>query len=80
MTTESLLGVLGWCCVINYFFLLVWWLYFMVGGDWMYGLHNRWFAMSRERFNATHYSLMGTLKILVLVFNLAPYLALRIVG
>ena len=80
MATETWLSVLGWSCVINYGFLVIWGLYFMLGGDWLYRLHNKWFAMSREKFNGIHYSLMGTLKILVLVFNLAPYLALRIVG
>lgn len=42
-------------------------------------LHTKWFRPSPEKFDAIHYSLMGVFKIGVIVFNLVPYLALRIV-
>lgn len=80
MTSDELLAVLGWSCVINYGILLIWWLFYVTAGDWMYNLHNKWFAIGREKFNVTHYSMMGTFKLLIMVFNLAPYLALRIVA
>jgi hypothetical protein len=36
--------------------------------------------MPVERFNAIHYSAMAFFKCGILIFNLVPYLALRIVG
>ena len=69
-----------WCTVINYGVLLVWWLFFLLAHDWMYGLHGLWFHLPVEQFDALHYAGMALYKIGILLFNLVPYLALRIVG
>jgi hypothetical protein len=69
-----------WCAVINYGVLLVWWLFFMLAHDWIYGFHNRWFHLSVEQFDALHYAGMALYKIGILLFNLVPYIALRLVG
>jgi hypothetical protein len=79
MTVEIIRDVLAWCSVINVGILLFWWLWFMLGHDFMYRLHGKWFKLSVEKFDATHYSLMGFFKIGILLFNIVPYLALRIV-
>ena len=79
MTVEMIMAVLGWCTLIN-FGLLLWWLLFVLfAHDWTYELHTKWFKISREQFDATHYGLMGVFKMGVILFNLIPYLALRIV-
>lgn len=41
---------------------------------------DRWFSLSREQFDSLHYAAMAVFKMGVLLFNLVPYLALRIVG
>jgi hypothetical protein len=55
-------------------------LIFLCAGDWVYGIHSKWFSISRETFNVAIYSFMGLYKILVFVFNLIPCVALLIVG
>ena len=47
MTLESALDFLLWCLVINYGILLLWFLAFWFGHDWMFRVHSRWFHMSR---------------------------------
>ncbi|NCF26532.1 MAG: hypothetical protein GWP69_04075 [Gammaproteobacteria bacterium] len=80
MTVELIAAILGWCTLIN-FGLLIWWLLFVViAHDLTYQLHTKWFKISREQFDAIHYSLMGIFKMGVIIFNLVPYLALRIVA
>ena len=79
MTVEWLSQVLGWCLLINFSLLLLWFGFFALAHDWMYRLHTTWFALSTERFDAIHYAGMALFKLLVMIFNLAPYLALRIV-
>ena len=69
-----------WCTVINYGVLLVWWLFFLFEHDWMYQWHGTWFHLSREQFDALHYAGIALYKIGILLFNLVPYIALRIVG
>ncbi len=76
MAREALL----WCTVINYGVLLVWWLCFILAHDGMYRLHGRWFHLSADQFDALHYAGMALFKIGILLLNLIPYIALRIVG
>ena len=72
--------VLLWCAVINYGVLVVWFLFFMLVHDWVYGLHGRWFHLSVEQFDALHYAGMALYKMGILLFNLVPYIALHIIG
>jgi hypothetical protein len=79
MTVESAQSFLLWCLVINYCILLLWFLVFWLGHDWMFRLHGRWFRMSNERFDAIHYAGMAVYKVGILLFNLVPYVALRLI-
>ena len=72
--------VLLWCAIINYSVLIVWFLFFMLAHGWMYSFHGRWFHLSVEQLDALHYAGMALYKIGILLFNLVPYIALRIVG
>jgi hypothetical protein len=79
MEQETLLAVLGWCGVIN-ILILLWWFGFMwFAKDWVYNMHGHWFKISKERFDEIHYTAIAYYKLAVIVFNIAPYLALRIV-
>ncbi len=80
MTIEMIRNVLGWCTLINMGFLLFWVLWLKVAHDFVYRVHGKWFKLSEERFDAIHYSGMLFFKICIFIFNLVPYLALRIVG
>ncbi len=80
MTLEAIRDVLAWCSAINLGLLLFWWLWFMLAHDFMYRFHGRWFKLSVEKFDAINYALIGFFKIGIILFNIVPYLALRIVG
>jgi len=80
MNVELARTFLLWCTLVNYAFLIVWFLAFAFAHDWMHRVHGRWFHLSRERFDAAHYTLMGVYKIAILVLNLVPCVALYIVG
>jgi hypothetical protein len=79
MPIEDLRHVLGWCTLINYAVLLFWFGVFGLAHDWLHRLHGRWFSLSEEKFDAVHYALMGVFKLGILLFNLVPYLSMRIV-
>ena len=80
MTLESTQAFLLWCLVINYGILLLWFLVFWFGHDWMFRLHSRWFKLPKERFDSIHYASMAAYKLGILLLNLTPYLALRLIG
>ena len=80
MTLDTIQAVLGWSTLIN-FSLLIWWAFFvLLAHDWTYKMHSKFFTISKETFDTVHYAGMAFFKLLVLVFNLAPYLALRIIS
>ena len=76
MAVEHLVRFLLWCTVVNFAILLVWVGFFIFGRDFMFRLHSRWFKIEPEHFNAIHYAGMAFYKMLVLVFNVVPLLAL----
>ncbi|MEM7147169.1 MAG: DUF6868 family protein [Verrucomicrobiota bacterium] len=80
MTLEIIRNAFGWCAIINIAFLFFWFLMFACCRDWIYSMHNRWFKMPKETFNAIHYAGIATYKIAIFLLNLVPYIALRIVG
>ncbi len=80
MPIEIAREVLAWCTVINFSIMLWWFLVFTLAHDWLYQLHGKWFKFPVERFDAIHYAGMAFYKISIFLFNLVPYLALRIVG
>lgn len=76
MDLDKLSDFLVWCLAFNYTVLLVWFIAFVFARSWFWRLHVRWFALSDEIFDAVHYGGMAVLKLLILVFNLAPLFAL----
>ena len=71
---------LMWCTIINGGLLILSFLICAYAGDWVYQVHSRWFPISKEAFNVTIYAGIGFMKMVVIMFNLVPYLALVIIG
>ena len=69
-----------WCTILNGALLGLSVLTLTCAGDWVYRMHGRWFALSRDTFNVAIYAFLGGFKVMVLVFNVVPYVALLIVG
>jgi hypothetical protein len=80
MDVQTLRAFFLWCTLLNGALLAFSALLLTFAGGWVYRLHSRWYPMPRETFNAAIYGMLGLFKILVFVFNLVPYLALRIIG
>ena len=77
MDLNQLKDVLLWCVGINYAILIIWFAAFALAHDWLYNLHGRWFKIPISSFDATHYAGMAIYKIGILLFFLAPLLALH---
>ncbi len=80
MSIETARSFLLWCLGINYGILMLWFVAFTLAHDSLYRLHARWFRISVEQFDTVHYTGMAIYKIGVLLLNLAPYIALRLVA
>lgn len=79
MTIEAIRNFLLWCTIINYGVLLVWFLVFVFGHEWIRCFHTRWFHLSNEQFDTLHYTGMMIYKIGILLLNLIPFLVLWII-
>jgi hypothetical protein len=80
MDLNAVRSFFMWCAIINGALLLLSFLFLANAGDWVYRMHTRWFDMPRETFNTVIYGFVGFFKIIYLMFNLVPYLALVIIG
>lgn len=79
MTLETIRTALGWCTLINMGVLFVWWGAMSLFGGMIHRLHSGFFKLTREQFDAIHYTLMGAFKLGVLLLNAVPWVVLHIV-
>jgi hypothetical protein len=80
MDIKTLTSFFMWCSIINGGLLLFWTIAHLVIPDLVYRSQKKFFHLPKETFTAIFYSFIGLFKILFLVFNLVPYLALLIIG
>lgn len=80
MTIELVRSALLWCTVMSFGLLGLWGLLFLLPHEWMYQMTGRVSRLSPEQLDAINVTGMLLYKLGILLFNLAPYIALRIVG
>jgi hypothetical protein len=78
MNIEVVRGALLWCAIMNFGLLAVWSLLFVLPHEWFYRLWSRWFLLSTEQFDTVNFAGIVFYKVGILLFNLIPYIALRI--
>ena len=80
MDIQTLTSFFMWCTIINTGFLLFLALIFMLAPNLVYRLQSAFINITRETFDIVFYSFIGFFKLMVLVFNLVPWIALHIMG
>lgn len=80
MTVVELRELLGWCSAINIGLLVLAAFFLVVARNWVLGMHSRMFGLSEEDLSRAYFQYLAQFKIVVLVFNLVPYIALRIMA
>ncbi len=79
MDIRTLTAFFKWCTIINIGVFFVSALMIMAASDFIYNMHGQIYHMPREAMDVALYAFLGLYKIVILVFNLVPYVALRIV-
>ena len=80
MDIQTLTSFFGWCTIINAGFFLFVTLFITIAPDLVYRLQIKFLPISRDTYNVVIYSFLGLVKIFLVVFNVVPYVALRLVG
>ena len=74
---ETLAKVLLRCWVFGFVLLLIW--FGLYVGNVYHGLHGEMFGLSHHELDVMHYGGMALFKLLVFVFFLFPWLAIKLV-
>jgi hypothetical protein len=76
---EQLTAFFMWCTIINGSLLMIWSVLATGVPEVLYRIQSKWFPMPRETFTVVFYMFIGMFKMLVIVFNAVPFLALLII-
>ena len=79
MTLETLRRFFMWCSVFNYGMLLLWASLSIYWRQGFYRLCSRLYGISLEQFDMLNFGGMSVYKILIILFNLVPWVALWLV-
>ena len=80
MDTRTLTEFFKWSTITNAALFIRSAITFIAAPGFIYGWHGQLFHLPREAFDVVIHSFLGLYKIIILVFNLVPHVALRIVG
>ncbi len=80
MDLQTLKQFFLWTTILNGGMLLFSSFVCMCWMDFAYKMNHRYFGISRDSFNTMAFSFIAFYKVVVLTFNVVPYLALLIVA
>ena len=78
MTIETLRHFFAWCSVINYSLLIFWFILSLAAHGFFVRLSGRFFNVSAETYDRINLSAMFYFKLAIWLFNITPYLVLRL--
>ena len=79
-TVESIRVFLGWCSVINIGLLTISTISIVIFRNQITLIHAKLFNLDKHYISRSYYKFIGQYKIVILVFNIVPYLALSIMN
>ena len=80
MTTEILRTFLGWCSVINIGLLMFSSIFIVTFRGVSSRIHSKMFDLDEKYLSQAYFQYLAQYKIAIIVFNIVPYFALRIIG
>jgi hypothetical protein len=78
MSIEEIAVLLGWCTVLNFCVLMLTAIALTLFRKPVHGIHTSLSGLSADELNKLYFQYMGNFKILWILFNLIPYLVIRI--
>ena len=80
MTVETFTTLMAWICVVNISIFAISALGIMLFRNGIACIHSKMFGIDKESLTPIYFRYLGNFKVLILLFNIGPYIALRIVG
>jgi len=79
MNIQELTHFFMWCTIINGSVLLFWSALAVIAPETIYRVQSKWFPIPRPTFTVLLFAAIGVFKMLVIVFNAVPFLALLLI-
>jgi len=80
ITISQLTELLGWASVINIAYLLLATLILVFMRGTMFSIHRKMLDIDEKELSSKYFDFLSIYKIVTLVFMVAPYIALKIMG
>ena len=80
MILENITAILGWTAVVNIAILMVTSISLVSMRGFITGVHSRMFGLDEKDLGRAYFQYLAQYKIAIIVLNIAPYIALRIVA
>jgi len=78
MSVETLAAVLGWCTIVNFGILALSSVMLMCIRKPIQAIHTKMTNLPTEQLDQVYFQYLAQFKLLWIVFNLTPYLAIRV--
>lgn len=79
MTIDSLIAIFGWMTVINIGLLIFSTIILLACKSTVISIHSKLTGLSSEKLESAYFYYLSVYKILIIVFNLVPYLVLNLI-
>lgn len=80
MDMNEMTAFLGWCTVINLIIYILSVLFLVVFKQFTISLHSKLVGVDAAEFPPLYFTYLGNYKIGLLIFNITPYFALKLMG
>ncbi|MEM9256761.1 MAG: DUF6868 family protein [Pseudomonadota bacterium] len=77
---ETVTSFLGWCSILNIGLLFFYTAWLMLFRDFTKRTHSTMFGVDERTLDSIYFQYLAHYKLAVLVLNIVPYFALKIVG
>ena len=80
ITIDAITAFLGWCSVINIGVLLLTTILLIILKDPIVNIHSKLFGLSRDDLPLIYFQYIANYKIAIIIFNLVPYIAMKLMN
>lgn len=77
---SQITAFFGWCTVINLSVYALSALFIVVLKDFTISIHSNFMGLNASELPALYFKFLGSFKIIIIVFNVAPYIALKLMS
>ncbi|RBP48531.1 DUF6868 family protein [Arenicella xantha] len=80
MTLSQLTELIGWASLVNIAYLMLATIVIVFMRGAIISIHNKVFGVGTKELDAKYFDFLSHYKVMTLVFFVAPYIALKIMG